>query len=111
MSEELKVNLSSDEAKLLKSIYDRDELIRKLTTSQSLLAALNKALSVWVGGPISLVLKWDDALFKGWAKANSNLGKIERMTTCNDLLGPIVDNSPNQDFFEKLRSIRGCDDN
>ena len=103
------VNLSPEEAKLLKSVYDRDQFIHQLFAGQKGLSLLNSALSSWVSGPVKLLLSWNNGLLKGWGIANKNLAVIEKHATCDDLLTPVIDNSPNQEFFNDLRDIRDCE--
>lgn len=110
VTENMDLHLTLDEVKILKGVYSKDSFLRELIKSQALLSQLNTILSKSVVGPVSLVLKWDQALFDGWAKANSNLSKIEHLATCDDLSFPAINDSPNQEFFNKLKVLRECED-
>ena len=96
-------------AKLLKHVISNDAYLKNLSATQKGISDLNKFLSNVIGGPTSLELQWNQALFDGWGKANSALMRINKTVTCDALMDPIMENSPNASFFEKLRNTRGCD--
>ncbi|MET3225771.1 hypothetical protein ABIF35_006558 [Bradyrhizobium japonicum] len=107
--QDLAVKLSKDEAELLKQVLGKDEFLKNLSASQKGLSDLNQLLGKTITGPVTLAIKWNQALIDGWGKANSALVKISKSVTCDQLLEPIVDSSPNSSFFEKLRKARECD--
>jgi hypothetical protein len=103
------INLSQEEAQLLKQVLGKDEFLAKLTASQKGLSAINGVLSKTIAGPVSLAVQWNQALIDGWGKANSSLATISKAVTCDQLMDPIINNSSNSRFFEKLRKARQCD--
>lgn len=100
---------SEGEIRLLKQVFARDKMLKELSTQQPLFKAFNKVLSYTAPGPLKLAFKWNQAAFEGWGKANNQLKKIGDARTCDDLLYPSIENSPNADFFENLRKVRGCE--
>ena len=100
---------SEEEVRLLKQVFARDKMLKELSTQQPLLKAFNTVLSYTAPGPLKLAFKWNQAAFEGWGKANNQLKKIGDARTCDDLLYPSIENSPNAEFFENLRKVRGCD--
>lgn len=99
----------AEEVQILKDIFRKDKLLKALSESQESMKDFNKLLSSTVPGPMKLVFKWHQAAFEGWGKANSSLRRIADARTCDDLLFPIINSSPNAEFFEHLRAIRGCE--
>lgn len=110
MSEILNLDFNEEEVVTLKSIIQRDALLKGLVEAQQGLSALNSILKIVTPGPAKIVLQWNTGLFIGWAKANSKLGAIIKETICQDLTLAIAENTKNSAFFERLRLVRGCDD-
>lgn len=109
-TENISLEFTADEVKLLQSILKRDALLKSLCDTQKGLEDLNNIVSIVVPKPAKLILQWNDGLFKGWAKANSHLGAIVKSIICADITLAIAENTKNAAFFERLKSVRGCDD-
>jgi hypothetical protein len=104
------LTFTEDEKQTLKLVLAKDDLIKTMIAGHSAIKALNDIVASTTKGPIKLTFKWNAGLLKGWAAANKSLGTIHKIATCTDLLFPIIDGSPNADFFRDLRSVRDCDE-
>jgi hypothetical protein len=97
------------ERRLLKRIFAADKYMTDMVKAHKFMNAINTLLSVGAPGPAKLPFKWNKAAFQTWKLANKQLDFINKEVTCIDLLFPIINESPNADFFEAMREARGCD--
>jgi len=93
----------------MRKITKSDEATAKLIRGVDTFADLYKLLDKVATGPAKIMIRWNEGLIKGWQKANDGLLKIDRLTTCQDIIVYSMD-SKNREFFEKLAEARGCPD-
>jgi hypothetical protein len=79
------------ERRLLKRIFAADQYMKDMVKAHAFMSSINNVLSAGAPGPVKLPFKWNN-----------------KDATCVDLLFPIVNQSPNADFFEMMREARGC---
>lgn len=104
------VTLTKEEAEVVKLVLGKDKVMADLSSTQKGLEGLNRLASLQIVGPVKLAIQWNQALFKGWRKANEKVVIIGRDAICKDINLQIAAQSPNQSFFEQLAIARGCDD-
>ena len=100
--------LTEEEAKFVRSILQRDELLRSLPKAQKGLDALNTLLAAVPAGPIKLALTWNQTAIKTWRVANKKLDKIGKATICDEIQLRTEGGTKNVKFFEQLSKSRGC---
>src|SRR5438105_7911697 len=61
------LNLTKDEAEVVQSIVDRDQLLKQMFATQMGLEALNGLAGRVITGPVELVVQWNQANLKLWS--------------------------------------------
>ena len=102
-------DFDESERRLLKRIVAADQYMKDMVKGHAFMSGINNVLSISAPGPVKLPFKWNKAAFQGWKVANARLDAINKDVTCVDLLFPIINGSPNAEFFEIMREARGCD--
>ena len=60
-------------------------------------------------GPVKLAVQWNQALIRGWRKANGALEGISNGDTCDAITAHDVSTKAHT-FFNELYKARGCED-
>lgn len=102
------VQLSEDDAKFMKQLMTKDELIRLLPKTQKGLSALSTIVSAVSSGPVSIALQWNQVAIKTWRLANTRLDKIAKASICDEIDLRIAYEGSNTEFFTQLYQARGC---
>ena len=97
------------ERRLLKRIFAADKYMTDMVKAHTFMSSINTVLAFSALGPAKLPFKWNKAAFQTWKVANTRLDALNKDVTCIDLFFPIVNESPNAQFFELMREARGCD--
>lgn len=103
------ITLSEEDAKTAQTIIRKDKMITEMSKDNKIkgLEWVTKLAGLAIQGPAKLTLQWNQALFKGWRKANSGVVTIGKMAICKDLdLARVT--ADNTEFFENMYSARGC---
>jgi hypothetical protein len=102
-------NLSKDDVAFLQQIARQDEFVRSLIESDRGVGALREILAIIPAAPAKLVLQWNQALIRGWRRANNVLDARNKGKIC-DAITEFTSKTKNAPFFFQLYEARGCED-
>jgi hypothetical protein len=102
-------NLSKGDVSFLQDLAKQDEFIRRLGESDKALDPLSQIFAGATQGPTKLVLQWNQALIRGWRRANNVLDFRNKGKIC-DAITEFTSNTKNAPFFFQLYEARGCED-
>lgn len=108
---ERKTLFTEDEANALRKIMKNDKLMIELKGSNYFFSKLSERLAEWAGpatGTLDFMFQITDADIEAAQKIIKKIGPIKDDVNCQILSEPFIENSPNADFFDKMRLLLGC---